>query len=265
VSCLAVRDRLAEHALGVLPGPDLAQVDRHLAWCAACRKEADGLGKAASSLVFALAPVEPSADLEERVVEAVSHAAGGHRAGGPRRGRLAVAAVVAAMLALSGLGWGAVMAGRASRLEERIKTEGQSPAAGVDNVVRIFQTLEFSDGWARVGALSATGGGPGRGGAMTFTSDSIRDIAIVDVLGLRSEGAPYIVELVRRDGEAVTVGRIKRLDADGGATIVRRFGQNLEGFNRLVVRDSKGAVVVVGTLAAATELASPSPSPYPGR
>jgi predicted anti-sigma-YlaC factor YlaD len=71
VNCPAVRDRLPEHALGVADHHDVHAIERHLAWCAACRKEARDLERAAATLAFAPAPVVPPRELEERIVTAV--------------------------------------------------------------------------------------------------------------------------------------------------------------------------------------------------
>jgi len=265
VTCTAVRDRLAEHALGVLATRDLTEVDRHLAWCAACRKEADGLNRAAGSLTFALAPVEPAPELEERIVEAIAGTVGDRRTDVPRRGRLAIAAVVAAMLALSGLGWGAVMAGRADRLERRAELLAEEQNESIGAIQTIYRGLEFSDGVASAGVLISADGGLGGGAGMTVTSDSFRDVAIVLVSGLRADGTPYVVELADHDGNVLTLGRIKQLDVDGASTLIRRFDEDLEGFRRLIVRNANGAVVLQGVLDSNAGLATPSPAPVLGR
>ncbi len=121
MNCTAVRDRLPERALGAVSANDGQVLDRHLAWCAACRKEAGELERAAATFAFALAPVEPEPELEDRVVDVVRSAASKRQPLVARRGRLAVALAVAGMVAVSGLGWGAVMAGRAARFEDLAK------------------------------------------------------------------------------------------------------------------------------------------------
>ena len=263
MSCTAVRDRLAERALGLLDASDRAYVDRHVAWCAACRRESDGLQGAAGSLAFATASVEPDPALEEKVLATLRRELTAGRPGTPRRGRLAVAAVLAAMLALSGLGWGAVMAGRAARLEERVRQAEQRQVESIEKVQTIFEDLEFADGLASAGPLSATGGGIEGGAGMTVTSRSIRDVVIVLVSGLGPDAGPFRVELADHRGTVLHVGRIRQLDIDGGATLVRRFDEDLGGFRRLVVRDVTGSIVLQGVLDSDAGLGSPTPSSAP--
>ncbi|MBA3690563.1 MAG: zf-HC2 domain-containing protein, partial [Actinobacteria bacterium] len=68
MTCLEVRDRLVERSLGALPVEDVREVDRHVAWCAGCRKEAAELDRAAATFALTLAPQMPPPELEERVV-----------------------------------------------------------------------------------------------------------------------------------------------------------------------------------------------------
>ena len=75
MNCTAVRDRLTERALGAVPADDAQALDRHLAWCAACRKEAGELDRAVTTFAFALAPADPPSDLEDRVVANVQEVA----------------------------------------------------------------------------------------------------------------------------------------------------------------------------------------------
>ncbi len=94
MNCLTVRERLAEHALGVLSDGDASSLDRHLEWCAACRKEAGELQRAAVTLAYSVAPVEPPAELEERVVQTVRDAAARRRVAAPQRSRVAASRTV---------------------------------------------------------------------------------------------------------------------------------------------------------------------------
>jgi hypothetical protein len=263
VNCVAVRDRLVEHALGGLGARDAASIDRHIQWCAACRKEAGELQLASASLVFSVAPAEPPADLAERVVQVVQEAAGRH---GPaaRRGRLAVALLVAAALALSGLGWGAVMAGRASRLQDQTEEAMHQQREGLTKVPQFLTGLPFSDPRNKMflGSLRPALGRTGGGTAFTLVSPSILDMAIVIVNGLtpgQLDSMPYTVTLSGRGRPSLTVGRIKSLDTGGGATISRDFNADLGGYDHVVVRDAQGHLVLSGDVTTNANLSTPSP------
>ena len=260
MNCGAVRDRLPEHALGV-GGRDAEAVDRHLAWCAACRKESRDLQGAVASLAYTLAPAEPDPALEERVVAAVQNASGRRRTP-HRRGRLATVAALTAVLAVMGLGWGAVMAGRVARLSDEADRSAEQRRIEFGQFVDLFKGSPFSDPAteAFLGSLRSAPGLAGSGAAMTLVSPTSDDQAVVDVTGLqpRRRSLPYRV-MVQSPRETLRLGDIAELDADGHATVVRITNRDLRDFDRIVVRDARGRVVLHGALVAETSVESPGP------
>lgn len=263
MSCLAVRDRFPELAIGVLQARERAQIDRHIAWCAACRKEVSELEEAASLLPFALEPAGPPAGLEETVVAAVRDAA---RRGRPsaRRGRLAGAAVVAAVVAVAALGWGAAMAGRADRFrDEAIESRRDQVAAirAFSDVLRELPELGVPGTRVGLGTLASPTGRPGGGVVLTFSSPDLLDFAMVRVNGLRAGAValPLSVTLVGDHGELLPVGAIEELDADGGAELFAEYGRDLTSYGTVVVRDASGAVVMRGSVRETAAGVSPSP------
>jgi hypothetical protein len=266
VNCAAVREHLPERALGTLDARDATGVDRHLQWCAACRKEDGELGRAAATLSFSVAPAEPDPSLEDRVVSAVQRRAQrgpvGHTSG--RRGRLAVAAVAAAMMAVSGLGWGAVMAGKAARSEAQAEANTKRQQTAIEAFQHILQTSEFNDpsNEVRIATLAPSPSATGGGTALTLVSPSLIDMAVVMVSGLSPAPGgtlPYTVRLSGSHLPLVTVDRITELDADGAGIVWRNIDRDLEGYDRVVVRDARGRVVMSGLLATQAALASPTP------
>jgi hypothetical protein len=267
MNCAGVRDQLTEHALGILSMRDAAAVDRHLQWCAACRKEAGDLQRATATLAFSAAPADPPAELGDRVVATVRDTAGvggvgAHRP--PRRTRWAAALAAAAFLAVSGLGWGAVMAGRAARFEDRADVATRQSQTALEEFQRLVRSVEFSDPQDQVfmGRLLPTEGGGGGGAAMTLVSPSIIDLAIVMVNGVppeRWDTLPFTVRLTGSQGRRLTVGRIESLDSAGAETISKQFNRDLGGFRRVVVVDARGRVVMAGPLATEAAVASPAP------
>jgi len=261
VTCAAVRDRLPELALDALPAADAAAVERHLGWCAACRKEAEDLRAGAAVLPLALPPAAPDPDLEERVVGVVRRAAGTDRAPG-RAGRTAVAAVVAAMVAVSALGWGAVMAGRAGRLSDRVRVEQDRVRVALKSFADLVSRFDTPEGEALLGKLDPPIGQIGGGAALVLASPARPDTAIVQVVGMpigTTAALPYTAALEDTQGRRITIGRIASLDTGGSAQLARNVKRDLTSFTQVVVTDASGDVVLSGTMGPQQPVPSPSP------
>jgi hypothetical protein len=261
VNCLAVRELLPELAVGVLPPRDRQEVERHLRWCAGCRKESSDLGGAAATIGFALEPAPIPPALGERVVERVRRAAG--RRGTPRRIRTTAAAIVAAMIAVASLGWGAVMAGRADRFEDRAQRAQQERSAAIADFEELFDQLEqlrrqlipglpAEEDETRRGLLVPAPGGLGGGAVLRLVSPTTIDFTLVIVNGLdprAAERLPYRIQLFNAQGEMLRAGRIEELDADGGAVVFRQYEHDdLTGFTTVRVVDATGAPVLTGAI-----------------
>ncbi len=253
MTCLEVRELLPELAVDVLAPEERSEVERHLQWCAGCRKEATDLGQAAATLAFALAPAPVPHGLGERVVARVNRSAGAP--GSPRRARTAAASIVAAMVAVSSLGWGAVMAGRADRFEERAARAERSREEALERFQRVLTqivpaTEELPENDTHLGQLSPTAEGTGGGAVLQLVSPRMLDFVIVIVNGLdplAAERLPYRVELEGPAGVVLRAGQILELDADGGAEAFHQFKvTDLTGFATVRVVDADGEVVLSG-------------------
>ena len=265
MNCAAVRDRLSEHALGVAGGRDAVSIDRHLAWCAACRKEARDLARAAAVLPYGLASAEPDPALEERIVEAVAgSAARAPRSAATRRTRLGTIAVLAAAMAVAGLGWGAVMAGRAARVEDDAAAAAQVQAETLLNFSEVLTTTEFGEADAFVGLLMPRNDdSQANGTAVTISAPQVDDQILVIVNGLPTSGPslPYRVELRAGANESVVAGALRAADFDAGgvAQLGRELDDDLRRYGLVVVIDARGDVVLRGALEAQAPVPSPSP------
>jgi putative zinc finger protein len=254
MTCLEVRDLLPEHAVGVLADPDRARVERHLRWCAGCRKESADLGNAAATFGFALAPVPEPQGMRDRVIDRLRRATG--EPGTRRRARTAGTAIVAAFVAVASLGWGAVMAGRAERFEDRARTAEAQRIAALEQFQKILSAtvpgteLRTSD--THLGQLTPTAQGQGGGAVLQLVSPRLLDFSIVIVNGLdpRASGRlPYRVQLVNADGRVLRAGAITALDDEGGADVYHQFDtRDLTGFTTVQVVDANGVVVLRGTV-----------------
>ena len=252
MTCLEVRELLPEHAIGVLGEPDRERIQRHLEWCAGCRKEAGDLGQAAATLAFALVPAPVPEGLGERVVARVRRAAG--VPGARRRARTAAASLIAATVAFASLGWGAVMAGRADRFEVRAEQAERAQDAAIERFQTVLSQVIPSDSVSSsdtyLGQLTPVAAGTGGGFALQLVSPEILDFVMVIVNGLDDpDRLPLRVWLVNAEGRELRGGRIDELDANGGAEVYHEFKtQGLGGFTTVNVVDRAGEVVLTGTI-----------------
>ena len=252
MNCLAVRERLPEHALGSLSDAEASKLDEHLAWCAACRKEAGELQRAAATLAYSVAPVEPPADLEDEVVRVVRTAARRRRTS-PRRRRGVAAGLLAAAIAFSGLAWGAVMAGRADRVQEQIREARQRQAIVQRNFAEFLKSLEGTDpqNIVEIADMKSAVSKDASGQGLVLLSPTADDLVFVVVSGLtdlKSGQLPLEVRLISdRSGELV-VGTIQRLDTGGGGGVYRVFVEDLHAFDGIELRGVHGKVLLRGSL-----------------
>jgi hypothetical protein len=254
VNCPAVRDRLPEHSLGVVDHRDATSIERHLAWCAACRKEARDLERAAATMAFALAPAHVGPELEERIVGAVGRVAGPSRGAKPgrRRGRRAGVILLAAAFTVAGIGAGSVLGRHDGPLPDPT-TQAHQQEAALDRFRAAIESATVTDPGIQpqIGTLAAPEGAKGAGAALALVSPSADDQVVVWVNGLAQRRIPYRVFLSDGRGHAVPITRITKLDKDGGAMVARVVGRDLSRFVRMIVRNANGKIVLAGALSPA--------------
>ena len=237
--CAEVRDQLPEYALGTVDPTSRSRVERHLAWCAGCRKEAAELAEGVTGLAFDLPPADLPAELEDRVVAAVRSRA----TSSPRRRASLVAAVLAAVVVSASLGWGLGLAGR-----ERPPNARQSTREALVTLASFEEVLIGVGGGGNLETvhLRAVGAGPAGGGATRYDSvEAAGDSLVVVVGGLPDSAGPYTV-ILRSGGASMVAGMLGELSS-GQLGMGEEFSRDLSGFDQVVVEDATGRRVLVGS------------------
>jgi predicted anti-sigma-YlaC factor YlaD len=258
VSCTVVREALPEFALGVAGDDEVASIELHVETCAACRKEAIDLQRAAAAFGYALAPTEDAApELEDRVIAAVRAEA---RPARPAhvRGRRAGTVLLAAALAVAAIGVGGVFAGRAENQRAQEARAAIDQQQALERLGEVARGLDTRHTKVLTGMLAAPTGS-GSGAALTLVSPTAEDQLVVIVNALDGHAMPLSVSISDASGHRFGVGEIKHLDTAGAATFSGSPGGSLKGFVDVTVSDAKGRVVLRGTVAAPTGVTSPSP------
>jgi hypothetical protein len=167
----------------------------------------------------------------------------------------AVASIIAAMVAVSGLGWGAVMAGRADRFAERARQAQRSKELALEQFQKVLAGAglpgsEVPTSDTHLGRLAPMSGTRVGGGAvLQLVSPTTLDFTIVIVNGLdpTDSGAfPYRVTLRNAGGEVLRAGAITEFDNDGGAEVFHQFNLDLTGFTTVEVTNARGELVLRG-------------------
>jgi hypothetical protein len=256
MTCVEVRERLTEQALGVLDQDVARQVERHLEWCAGCRKESTELAEGVETLSRSLAPISPPTALEERVVQRVMTAAG--RRPHPARRRtvrvLVAATLAAAVMALGAVGWGFAERRQAQDVRaELLRVQGvQDRLVGqVDRLQQLFQVAgrifqaKLYPGTRQLAA----------GAAVVSSQEGSGFVLVQVVTPLDAKLGPFVAELRDDAGHAVRVGRLEPLP--GGGYVLNNLGirsdatrpgaVDLERLRTISIIDRSGVPVLIGS------------------
>ena len=252
MECMEVRDRLTEYAVSTLPDDELRDVERHLDWCAGCRKEARELREGAALAGLALPPAPIPDGLENRVVNRVRAAA---RARTPSRRRVAVrrsVTILAAVVGLVGMGTAGVLFAQRQDAEDRLVQSQHQAQQIAERLEGFLSSLPKESRQPRDVAqatLTSPSGAFGGGGALRITSPSHEDIALVTVGGLARHAAPYKVWLKAVSGSSLFVGNISQLDTAGAGSTTHEYSDDLRLYRYVEVRDANDRLVLRGAFA----------------
>jgi hypothetical protein len=241
VTCLEVRDRLTEHSLGVLSKADAREVERHLEWCAGCRKEASELLEGAASMALVLPAADPPTSLEGRILERFRMATG--RTPVPHRGRLRallVAAMIAAIAVSGTTGWAIANKGTQT-LHEKV----DDALTKQQDFARLLDSFK-GNGRIFTGALMAPSGDLGFGQAIVFSAPT-EGFVLVDIPVLPEGGGPFTLQLVGNG--VIDAGRVNLTSGDHPVVLKWFTDEPLGKMTTVTVIDqSTGAVVLTGKL-----------------
>jgi hypothetical protein len=222
VTCAEVRDNLGEHALGLLPSEEQREVERHLQWCAGCRKESAELLDGMEAVAMSLPPADPPFPLEHQVVKRVSAAAGRVRARKYRRGMkvLAAAALGAAVLASSAVGWGVRQRSQADLAQRQLGNVKQQ-TADTSKLIRQMQGQLNGAGKLYESSLFPLSRREEGGNALMFGDPDGRGWVFVDVVApLDPSSGPFTVNLVSATGQRLAVGTLTKT-SNGDYILIR--------------------------------------------
>jgi hypothetical protein len=212
MTCVDVRDRLTEHALGLLSFEELTEMERHLEECPGCRKEAVQLQEGVETVSLALLPAEPAPGLEDRVIGAVArsaHASLSTAGPGRRAGRRPLQVLAAATLAVVLVATGAV----AWPLTQRLRGQDtRTPAQ--QTIARLPDLIAALGGQPLFAQLLPSSRYRSSGFAVIVSTSAANNFVFVDIpVPPTPDTGPYTVQLVDRSARVLSLGQLSKSDS----------------------------------------------------
>ncbi len=256
MNCIEVRDRLAEFTLGVLSQEEAAAVERHLDWCAGCRKEAEELREGSAAFGLGLAPAAPPAALQERVVEHLIGPRPGTKEGVQsatrhalhhrRIRRLAFTTLAAALIAVLSVGWAVSVRYDARRAEQDAANRVNAVQVFNSRLVSLVRQLDLN-GHPFLAQLNSVAPGNGSGSAVLITTDApnTQDFLGVDVILLPGYRGPVTVRLQLHGGRFVPAGSLAETK-NGDLALYEYTPLKLDKVQAVQLVDVTGSPVMTG-------------------
>ncbi|HXY71244.1 MAG TPA: zf-HC2 domain-containing protein [Actinomycetota bacterium] len=254
MTCLEVRDLLAEYAVDGLEAAERRRVEHHLGSCPGCGKEVEELREGAAAVALELFAAPPPEGLEDKVAGAVRHQARRKWLRRRRSARVLVAAAAAAALLSAGAIGGAVaMRGQVSNLKQQV----HATRISLEQVQSIVQALATNARVYRTDLNPVAGRIADQGGTgILFTAPNRDDWIFVQVLVAHPGTGPYRVLLEQRDGTRVEAGELEPagrnefvLFSTKGANL---FDNDPSQVARVVILDPAGKPLLEGSVVATT-------------
>lgn len=239
MTCDQVRERLSEHALGLLDPAEAAAIERHLEWCGGCRKESRELHEGLAVVAMGLPQATPPASLEDTIVARVSAAAGRRSTPASRRPARAVlvVALTAMVTTLLAVGWAVAERQRAGDAEAR--------SLIFRNQVQDLRDLIDQFGGRQAALRPPAGGVLGSGYAVIIHLEDQPDMAIVEVLLQDPTEAPYTVRLQDDQGRTRLSFQLQPTN-NGTLALLSKTDRDLRHVVRVQVLDGEDAEILSG-------------------
>lgn len=250
MTCLEIREKLPEFVLGVLPADEAEDVERHLEWCAGCRKESVELLEGVATVGLALPTAQPRPALESKLVGRLQAAAGRPAARPKRANRLvlalAVVTVATASLAVGATTWGIAKSRQAedARIIAAVKSEDAAKVAAA--------LASFHGAGAYQASLAPAGPSKASGSVAIFSAPKQDDFIFVSIVPPVPKDPPYTVRVVTSEGEVMSGGLLNKTQL-GNWVYFEFTRRNLSRGKTVTIYDATGRIILQGAETAAAE------------